>query len=234
MGPFTAAEDADCIIVIGARPTENHPVAATYIKQAAKRGATLIVIDPRRQELSRHATHNVQFRPGTDVALLNAMLNVIIADGLADRHYIDKYTEGYAGLAARVRDFPPEEMAEVCRVDAAQIRAVARAYATAKRAIIFWGMGISQHVHGTDNARCLISLALVTGHVGRKGAWLHPLRGQNNVQGASDAGLIPMVHPDYRSVADAEVRAQFAAAWGIRRPSTCRVWVEPGSLSQLL
>ena len=213
--PFTAAEDADCIIVIGARPTENHPVAATYIKQAAKRGATLIVMDPRRQDLSRHAAHNVQFRPGTDVALLNAMLNVIIADDLADRQYIDGYTEGYEELAARVRDFTPEAMAEVCRVDAAQIRAVAHAYAKAERAIIFWGMGISQHVHGTDNARCLISLALVTGHVGRKGTGLHPLRGQNNVQGASDAGLIPMVYPDYRSVADAEVRAQFEAAWGV-------------------
>ena len=212
--PFTAALDADCIIVIGARPTDNHPVAATYIKQAVKRGAKLIVIDPRGQGLSRHATHNVRFRPGTDVALLNAMINVIIGDGLADRQYVDGFAEGYEELVERVTDFTPEAMEPVCGVDAATIRAIAHAYASAERSLIFWGMGISQHVHGTDNARCLISLALITGHVGRKGTGLHPLRGQNNVQGASDAGLIPMVYPDYQSVESEAAQALFAAAWG--------------------
>ena len=216
--PFTAALDADCIIVIGARPSENHPVAATYIKQAAKRGATLIVIDPRGQELSRHAAYNVQFKPGTDVALLNAMINVIIDDDLADRQYVDRFAEGYEELATRVRDFTPEAMEPVCGVDAATIRAVAHAYAGAERSLIFWGMGISQHVHGTDNARCLISLALITGHVGRPGTGLHPLRGQNNVQGASDAGLIPMVYPDYQSVESEAAQTLFAAAWGGRQP----------------
>ena len=183
--PFTAALEADCIIVIGARPTDNHPVAATYIKQAAKRGAKLIVIDPRGQGLSRHATYNVQFKPGTDVALLNAMIHVIINDGLADRQYVEGFAEGYDALAARVQDFTLEAMADACGVDAATIRAIAHAYASAERSLIFWGMGISQHVHGTDNSRCLISLALITGHVGRPGTGLHPLRGQNNVQGAS-------------------------------------------------
>ena len=198
--PFTAAEDTDCIIVIGARPTENHPVAATYIKAAARRGAKLILIDPRGYALTRHADHFLQFRPGTDVALLNAIMHTIVSEGLTNEKYIAGHTEDYAVLKASLTAFTPEAMADVCGIDAEMIRTIARTYATANRAMIFWGMGISQHVHGTDNARCLISLALMTGHVGRPGTGLHPLRGQNNVQGASDAGLIPMVYPDYQSV----------------------------------
>jgi formate dehydrogenase major subunit len=212
--PFTAAADADCILVIGARPTQNHPVAATFLKNAAKRGATLIVADPRRQDLSRHATHNLQFKPGTDVALLNAMLHTIIEEKLTDTQYIDGYTEGFDTLRARVAGFSPESMADHCGIDAETIRTVARAYATAERSIIFWGMGISQHVHGTDNARCLIALAMLTGHVGRPGTGLHPLRGQNNVQGASDVGLIPMVYPDYQAVDDAAIQGRFETFWG--------------------
>ncbi|MDH3700155.1 MAG: formate dehydrogenase subunit alpha [Alphaproteobacteria bacterium] len=212
--PFTAAADADCILVIGARPTQNHPVAATFLKNAAKRGATLIVADPRRQDLSRHATHNLQFKPGTDVALLNAMLHTIIEEDLTDTQYIDGYTEGFDTLRERVAGFSPEAMAEHCGIDAETIRTVARAYATAERSIIFWGMGISQHVHGTDNARCLIALAMLTGHVGRPGTGLHPLRGQNNVQGASDVGLIPMVYPDYQAVNDTGIQDHFEQFWG--------------------
>ncbi|MFT5181877.1 MAG: formate dehydrogenase major subunit [Alphaproteobacteria bacterium] len=213
--PFTAAQDSDCIIVIGARPTENHPVAATYLKQAAKRGATLIVMDPRGYALTRHADHFVQFKPGTDVALLNAMMHTILEEGLADEQYIAGYTEDFEALKAKVALFPPEEMAAVCGVDAETIRTIARTYANAERSIIFWGMGISQHVHGTDNARCLISLALLTGQIGRPGTGLHPLRGQNNVQGASDAGLIPMVYPDYQAVTDPAARARFETLWGV-------------------
>ena len=213
--PFTAALEADCIIVIGARPTENHPVAATFIKNAAVRGAELIVIDPRRQALSRHATYDLQFKAGSDVALLNAMMHTIIEEDLVDSQYIAGYTENYQALKERIAAFPPEEMAAVCGIDAETIRAVARTYAKAERSIIFWGMGISQHVHGTDNARCLIALALMCGHVGRPGTGLHPLRGQNNVQGASDAGLIPMVYPDYQAVGDAAARARMAALWGV-------------------
>ncbi len=213
--PFTAALDSDCIIVIGARPTENHPVAATFLKNAAKRGAKLVVIDPRTYALSRHATYNLQFKAGTDVALLNAMMHTIIDEGLTDEQYIAGYTENYDELKDRIGAFPPEKMADVCGVDARTIREVARLYATSERSIIFWGMGISQHVHGTDNARCLIALALLTGQVGRPGTGLHPLRGQNNVQGASDAGLIPMVLPDYQSVADPQVRDRFKRLWGI-------------------
>lgn len=212
--PFTAADDSDCIIVIGARPEQNHPVAATYLKQAAKRGAKLIVMDPRQQELMRHATHPVVFKPGRDVAMLNAMLHVIMEEGLYDEQYIQAHVDGFEALREKVKDFSPEAMQEVCGVDAEYLRELARVYAGAERAIIFWGMGVSQHVHGTDNARCLIALALTTGHVGREGTGLHPLRGQNNVQGASDAGLIPMVYPDYKSVEDADIRARFEDAWG--------------------
>ncbi|MDX1576393.1 MAG: molybdopterin-dependent oxidoreductase, partial [Kiloniellales bacterium] len=212
--PFTAAKDSDCIIVIGARPAQNHPVAATFLKNAAKNGATLIVIDPRRQGLSRYADYMVQFKPGQDVALLNAMLYTIVEEELYDRQYLQAHAEGFEELKAGLEGFSPEAMAEVCGVEAATIREVARTYATARAAIIFWGMGISQHVHGTDNARCLIALALVTGQVGRPGTGLHPLRGQNNVQGASDAGLIPMVYPDYRSVEDPDVRAEYEDFWG--------------------
>jgi formate dehydrogenase major subunit len=211
--PFAAALESDVIIVIGANPAINHPVAATYIKNAAKRGAKLIVIDPRRQALSRHAYQNLQFKPGSDVALLNAMLHTIVTEGLTNEHYIAEHTENYAELKARVVDFPPEKMEAVCGIPAETIKEVARLYATAKAAILFWGMGISQHVHGTDNARCLIALALSTGQVGRPGTGLHPLRGQNNVQGASDAGLIPMFYPDYLKVDDATVRAGFESAW---------------------
>ncbi len=211
--PFTAAKDADCIIVIGARPNQNHPVAASFLKNAAKRGATLIVMDPRGQGLTRHATHMLQFKPGTDVALLNAMIHTIIEEGLVDEQYVQGYTEGFDDLKLGVRDFTPEKMADVCGIDADTIRTVARKYATAERSIIFWGMGISQHVHGTDNARCLIALSMITGQVGRPGTGLHPLRGQNNVQGASDAGLIPMFYPDYKLVTVDETRSTYEGLW---------------------
>ena len=212
--PFEAALDAELIIVIGANPTVNHPVAATFIKNAAKKGAKLIVMDPRRQALSRHAYKHLAFKPGSDVALLNAMLNVIIEEQLYNEEYIRAYTENFEALKANIVAFTPEAMAPVCGIDAETLREVARLYARSRASIIFWGMGISQHVHGTDNARCLIALALITGQVGRKGTGLHPLRGQNNVQGASDAGLIPMVYPDYQSVEKAEVRQLFETLWG--------------------
>jgi len=212
--PFMAALDAEVIIVIGANPTVNHPVAATFIKNAVKdHGAKLIVMDPRHQSLTRHATYHLAFKPGSDVALLNAMLHTIIEEGLADEQYIAGYTEGYAELKARIKDFAPEQMEPVCGIPAQTIREVARLYAKARASLVFWGMGISQHVHGTDNSRCLIALALVTGQIGRPGAGLHPLRGQNNVQGASDAGLIPMVFPDYQSVENPTIREHFEAYW---------------------
>ncbi|PQO22314.1 formate dehydrogenase subunit alpha [Rhodobacteraceae bacterium WD3A24] len=211
---FNEIENADVAIVIGANPTENHPVAATWFKQFAKRGGKLIVMDPRGQALARHATHMLQFKPGTDVALLNAIMATIVEEELFDRQYIAAFTENWEAEKAHLADFAPEKMADHCGIPAETLREVARAFATAQAGMIFWGMGISQHIHGTDNSRCLISLALMCGHVGRPGTGLHPLRGQNNVQGASDAGLVPMFLPDYQSVADDDMRATFAGIWG--------------------
>jgi formate dehydrogenase major subunit len=193
----------------------NHPVAATFIKNAVKeRGAKLIIMDPRRQQLSRHAYKHLAFRPGSDVAMLNAMLNVIVTERLYDEQYIAGYTENFEALKERIVEFTPEKMAPVCGIDAETLREVARLYARSRASIIFWGMGVSQHVHGTDNSRCLIALALTTGQIGRPGTGLHPLRGQNNVQGASDAGLIPMVYPDYQAVENETVRDLFETFWG--------------------
>jgi formate dehydrogenase major subunit len=210
---FNEIENADVAIVIGCNPVENHPVAATYFKQFAKRGGKLIVMDPRGVALGRHATHRLQFRPGTDVAMLNAIMHVIVEERLYNADYIAKFTENWEAQKAHLKDFTPEKMAPLCGVSADDLRKVARVFATARAGMIFWGMGVSQHIHGTDNARCLISLALMTGQVGRPGTGLHPLRGQNNVQGASDAGLIPMFLPDYQSVTDDGVRSAFNEIW---------------------
>ncbi len=205
--------NAEVIFLIGANPTVNHPVAATFIKNAAKAGVKLIVADPRKGDLARHATYNLQFNADTDVALLNAMLHVIVTEGLVDEAFVRDRTSGYAELAENITKFSPEAMAPICGIDAQTIREVARLYATSKASIILWGMGISQHVHGTDNARCLIALALSTGQIGKPGSGLHPLRGQNNVQGASDSGLIPMFYPDYQRVNVPEARERFETLW---------------------
>ncbi len=215
---FNECKNSEVIIVIGANPTENHPVAATFFKQAAKRGAKLVIMDPRGTAMKRHAWKMMQFKNGTDVAMLNAMLNVIITEKLYDQQYIQTYVEGFDAWKENIKDFTPEEMAPICGIDADTLREVARAYARAESSIIFWGMGVSQHTHGTDNARCLIALALITGQVGRPGTGLHPLRGQNNVQGASDAGLIPMFFPDYKSVEDPTIRGQYEKLWGVKLP----------------
>ncbi len=210
---FNEIENADVAIVIGANPVENHPVAATYFKQFTKRGGKLIVMDPRGVGLKRFATHMLQFRPGADVSMLNAIMHVIVEEKLYDQQYIEAYTENWEAEKAHLADFTPEKMEGICGIPADTLREVARTFAGAKSAMIFWGMGISQHIHGTDNSRCLISLALMTGQVGRPGTGLHPLRGQNNVQGASDAGLIPMFLPDYQPVGDDGVRSAFQEVW---------------------
>ncbi len=212
--PVGDVAETDLIFLIGANPSVNHPVAASWIKNAVRRGAQLILADPRETPLARHASVFLRFQPDSDVALLSALLHVILAEGLADRHFLEARVEGLEALAASVAEASPERMAPICGIPAETLREVARRYARAERAMILWGMGIAQHVHGTDNARCLIALALLTGQIGRPGTGLHPLRGQNNVQGASDAGLIPMMLPGYRRVAEVEARAAFAQLWG--------------------
>ena len=205
--------DAEVIVVIGSNPTNNHPVAATFMKNAAKAGKTLILMDPRRTVLARYADYMLQFNPDTDVALISAMIYTIIDEGLVDNDYINNHTENYALIKDNILSFSPDAMAPICGIDAETIRQVARLYATSKGSIIFWGMGVSQHIHGTDNVRRLITLCMITGQIGRPGTGLHPLRGQNNVQGASDAGLIPMMYPDYQRVDNVAAKARFEQAW---------------------
>ena len=208
--------EAEVILVIGARPTVNHPVAATFMKNAARQGKTLILIDPYRSDLARHANYFLQFQADTDVPLLNGIMHAIVEENLHNESYIREHTTGFEELKSNLADYSPEKVAPICGVPADTLRTVARIYAQAESAMIFWGMGISQHVHGTDNARCLIALALLTGQIGRPGSGLHPLRGQNNVQGASDVGLIPMVFPDYQPVGDPKAQRHFSQLWNAR------------------
>ena len=206
-------EHAELILVIGSNPTANHPVAATWMKNAAKRGAKIVLADPRITDMGKHAWRTMQFKPDTDVAMLNALIHVVIEEGLVDQTFVRERTDNFEALRDNVAGYSPEAMAAVCGVSAKTLREVARAFATAKSAMILWGMGVSQHVHGTDNARCLIALASVTGQIGKPGSGLHPLRGQNNVQGASDAGLIPMMFPNYQRVDNANAHAWFEQFW---------------------
>lgn len=206
--------NADVVVITGSNPTANHPVASSFFKQARRRGTTVIYIDPRASTVAEHADIFVQLKPGTDVAFYNAVMHEIIRLGLTDREFIAARTSNYDELARTVADYPPERAAQITGVDADTIRLVARTWGAAGAAVVYWGMGISQHTTGTDNARCLIALCSITGQVGRPGTGLHPLRGQNNVQGASDAGLIPMFYPNYQGVDDAATRTHFEQAWG--------------------
>ncbi len=212
--PVMDVLQAEVVFLIGANPVVNHPVAATWIKNAVKNGTKLILADPRRSELARHAAHFLQFKPDTDVAFLNAMMHTIIEEGLVAQSFVADRTLGFDALKANVAAYSPEAMAPLCGIPAPTIREVARLFAKSRASMILWGMGISQHIHGTDNARCLIALTMLTGQVGRPGTGLHPLRGQNNVQGASDVGLIPMMYPDYQRVDNGAAKAKFEALWG--------------------
>ena len=213
---------SDLILVIGSNTSSNHPVAATWMKNAAQRGLKIVVADPRGTDLALHAWRSLRFKADTDVALINAMIYTVIEEGLSDSAFIAARVSNFEAVRAGVQGFSPEAMAPVCGIAAATIREVARAYASAKAAMILWGMGVSQHVHGTDNVRALIALCMVTGQIGKPGSGLHPLRGQNNVQGASDAGLIPMMFPNYQRVSDPAAHAWFEQFWG------CELDAAPG------
>ena len=208
--------EAEVIIIIGSNPTVNHPVAATFMKNASKEGKTLIVMDPKKTDISRHANYYLQFKPDTDVAMLNAIMKSIIDQDLVDKEFIKNRTKDYDKLRNHLKDYSPKIMSKICGIPEETLNEVARLYASSKGSMIFWGMGVSQHIHGTDNARALISLALMTGQIGKPGTGLHPLRGQNNVQGASDAGLIPMVFPDYQRVDDPKINEFFENFWGTK------------------
>ena len=205
--------NSELILLIGSNPTSNHPVAATWMKNAAKAGAKIVLADPRVTDIGKHAWRTLQFKPDTDVAMLNALIHTVIDEGLADQDFIARRTNNFEALRENVKGYSPEAMAPICGIPAQTLREVARAFAKAKSAMILWGMGISQHVHGTDNARCLIALVSVTGQIGKPGSGLHPLRGQNNVQGASDAGLIPMMFPNYQRVTNPAAHSWFEKFW---------------------
>ncbi|MDQ4094224.1 MAG: formate dehydrogenase subunit alpha [Actinomycetota bacterium] len=207
--------NADVVIITGSNATANHPVASSFFKQARRRGTKIIYIDPRADRVADHADIYCQLKPGTDVAFYNGVMHEIIRLGLIDREYIASRTSNYDELARTVADYPPQRAAQITGIDADAITEVARVWGSAGAGIIFWGMGISQHTTGTDNARCLIAMCAITGNVGKPGSGLHPLRGQNNVQGASDVGLIPMFYPDYQKAGSAQVRARFEQAWRV-------------------
>ncbi|MDM0112893.1 formate dehydrogenase subunit alpha [Variovorax sp. J22R133] len=213
-------DHSDLIFIIGSNPTANHPVAATWMKNAAKRGAKIVLADPRRTDISKHAWRTLQFKADTDVAMLNALIHAVIDEGLVDEAFIRDRASNFDALRENVKGYSPEAMEPICGIPAETIREVAREFAKAKGAMVLWGMGISQHVHGTDNARCLIALVTVTGQIGKPGSGLHPLRGQNNVQGASDAGLIPMMFPNYQRVDNAGAHEWFEKFWDTKLDAT--------------
>ena len=206
-------EHSSLIMLIGSNPMANYLVAATWFKNAAKRGAKFVLCDSRKTEISKHAWRTMQFKPDTDVAMLNAMIYTIIEEGLADKDFIANRANNYEALKENIKGYSPEAMAPIWGIPAEILREVAREFATTKSAMILWDMGVSQHVHGTDNARCLIALVSITGQIGKPGSGLHPLRGQNNVQGASDTGLIPMMFPNYQRVDNPEAHAWFEKFW---------------------
>ncbi len=206
--------EADFLFVTGSNTTEAHPIIAMEMKRAVARGARLAVCDPRKIWLTEIADWHLQLQPGTDVWLLNAMAQVIIAEGLQATEWIEANTEDYEAMARTVARYTPEDAERVTGVAAEQIRQVARAYAATPRAGIYYTLGITEHTTGTDNVYALSNLVLLTGHLGVRSAGLNPLRGQNNVQGANDSGATPVFYPGYQSASDPAVRAKFSQAWG--------------------
>ena len=207
--------DSELMFVIGSNTTEAHPIIAMEMKRARQNGAKLIVADPRKIWLAEMADYHLQLKPGTDVWLLSAMAHVIIDEGLHDQDFIDAHTEGFEAVKSKVANYSPEQAEPITGVAAEDIRAAARLYATTKHAGIYYTLGITEHTHGTDNVYCLANLVLMTGHLGVRSAGMNPLRGQNNVQGANDAGATPIYYPGYQKVTDDDVRKKFEAAWGV-------------------
>lgn len=208
-------KDLDVLLVTGSNTSETHPVISTFMREAiVKNGARMIVIDPRRIEMSQFADHYLRLKPGTDVVLFQALAHVIVKEDLIDKDFIKERVEGFEEYLPSLEEFTPEYAEEICGVPADEIREAARLYGNAKSAAIYWGMGISQSIHGTDNAISLANLALLTGNIGRPGTGLNPLRGQNNVQGCSDSGGLPNVYPGYQLVLDPVIREKFEKHWG--------------------
>lgn len=213
-------DDVKAMLVIGSNTTESHPIIALRMKEAVRRGAKLIVADPRKITLTKHATLWLRHKPGTDSVLLNSIMHVILAEGLEDKKFINERTEGFAEFADSLKEFTPEFGEQVTGVPADDIREAARSFATAESAGIYYAMGITQHVMGTNNVHAVGNLAMITGNLGKPSAGVNPLRGQNNVQGACDMGCLPNVYPGYQKVDNADVQKKFEAAWGVSLPGT--------------
>ena len=213
--PIADIDEAQLLFLIGTNTTEAHPVIGYRMLRAIRRGARLVVVDPRRTELAERADYWLQLRPGTDIALLNGLMHIILREGLEDRAFIEERCENFADLAETVARYTPERVAEITGVPAEQLYAVARLYATTDRAALYYTLGITEHVTGTRNVMSCANLAMLTGHLGRPGTGVNPIRGQNNVQGACDMGALPDVYPGYQKVDVPEVRAKFEAAWGV-------------------
>lgn len=210
--------DTEMMFVIGSNTSEAHPIIAMEMKRAVKNGSRLVVADPRQIWMSEIAEKHLQLKPGTDVWLLNAMAHVIVREDLLDHDFIRDHSEGFEKVREAVAGYTPEEAEKVTGVSASDIEEVARLYATTERAGIYYTLGITEHTHGTDNVYCLANLVAMTGHLGKRSAGMNPLRGQNNVQGANDAGATPIYYPGYQPVTDPEVRGKFEQAWGVPLP----------------
>jgi formate dehydrogenase alpha subunit len=208
--------NTDVIFIIGSNTTEAHPVIGARIRQAKLRGAKIIVADPRRIDLVQDSEIFLQIKPGTNIALLNGMMHVIIKEGLQDKEYIAARTEGYEELVKLVQEYPPEVAAEICGIEAEDIVKAARMYAQAEKAAIFYCLGITEHVSGTRNVMSVSNLAMLCGNIGIESGGVNPLRGQNNVQGACDMGALPGDYPGYQKVNNPEVQAKFEASWGVK------------------
>jgi formate dehydrogenase major subunit len=214
--PFEDFDRAGVFLLAGSNPTEAHPVVGARIKQRVIAGARLVVCDPRRTELADYADVHLRPRPGTNVALFNGLAAELIATGLIDEEFIAARTEGFEELRELAADYAPERVEEICGVPAADLRFAARLYGETESRALVWGLGVTEHAHGTAGVRALCNLAALTGSVGTEsGCGANPLRGQNNVQGASDMGAMPDVLPGYQKVADADVARRFADAWGV-------------------
>ena len=206
--------ETQCFLITGSNTSEAHPLVASHILEAKERGARIIVIDPREVQIGRLADLYLRFRPGTDVAWLNGLINVIISEGLQDGAFIEERTEGYEELRQVVMEYTPERVQEISGIPAEGLRAAARMYAQTKPAALLYAMGITQHTTGTDNVKSCANLAMLTGNMGIPGGGVNPLRGQNNVQGACDLGALANVYPGYQRVTSTEVQQKFAKAWG--------------------
>jgi formate dehydrogenase major subunit len=209
-------EDADCILITGSNTSEAHPLVATRVFRAREKGAKLIVVDPRRIQMAQVADIHVRNRPGSDVAWINGIMNIIINEGWEDKEFIAQRTEGFEALKKEVEAYPPERVGEISGISPEDLRRIAETYAKAEKASILYAMGITQHTTGVDNVKSLANLAMLTGNLGRPSTGVNPLRGQNNVQGACDIGALPNVYPAYQSVADEGVAKKFEEAWGVR------------------